>query len=214
MREVKLSKGYEPLAVESNWIEYWEEEASFTPDPEESGKPYSMVIPPPNVTGSLHMGHALNLTLQDILCRYHRQQGFKVLWVPGTDHAGIATQNVVERELAKEGKTREDVGREQFIERVWAWKEEYGGKILNQVRRMGASVDWSRLRFTMDDGLSRVGAGSLCPPVRGRADLQGRLHHQLVSPLPYGPGRPGSGARPGRGRLHAIRYPLADGSGI
>jgi valyl-tRNA synthetase len=213
MREVKLSKGYEPLAVESNWIEYWEEEASFTPDPEESGKPYSIVIPPPNVTGSLHMGHALNLTLQDILCRYHRQKGFKVLWVPGTDHAGIATQNVVERELAKEGKTRGDVGREQFIERVWEWKEEYGGKILNQIRRMGASVDWSRIRFTMDEGLSRsvrevfvrlyeeglIYRGDYiinwCPRCHtALADLE--VEFQEVE-----------------GGLFHIRYPLCDGSG-
>jgi valyl-tRNA synthetase len=156
MREAKLPKGYEPREVESYWINYWEEEASFSPETESPGRPYSIVIPPPNVTGSLHMGHALNLTLQDILCRYHRQKGFKVLWVPGTDHAGIATQNVVERALAKEGKTRSDLGREAFVERVWEWKEEYGGKILNQIRRMGASVDWSRLRFTMDEGLSKA----------------------------------------------------------
>ena len=151
-----LSKGYEPKDVEEKWLDYWHEAGTFTPDPDGPGEPYSIVIPPPNVTGALHMGHALNLTVQDILCRYHRQKGFKVLWVPGTDHAGIATQNVVERSLAAEGKSRDDLGREAFIERVWKWREEYGGKILNQIRRIGASVDRSRERFTMDEGLSRA----------------------------------------------------------
>ncbi len=119
------------------------------------GDPYAIVIPPPNVTGMLHIGHALNLTLIDVLCRHARQLGKKVLWVPGTDHAGIATQNVVERELAKDGLKRQDLGREAFIEKVWEWREDYGDRILNQVRKLGASVDWSRLRFTMDEGLSR-----------------------------------------------------------
>ena len=151
-----LPSGYEPAEVESRWIDYWREHKTFTPDPDGPGDPYCIVIPPPNVTGALHMGHALNITLQDILCRYHRQLGRKVLWVPGTDHAGIATQNVVERALSAEGKSREDLGREKFIERVWEWREQYGGRILNQIRRLGASVDWSRERFTMDEGLSRA----------------------------------------------------------
>ncbi|AGW13473.1 valine--tRNA ligase [Megalodesulfovibrio gigas] len=153
---VTLPKGYDPKDVESRWSAWWEERGSFIADPDAPGAPYSIVIPPPNVTGSLHMGHALNLTLQDILCRHHRQLGRKVLWVPGMDHAGIATQNVVERMLAKEGVSRHDLGRDAFIERVWQWKEEYGGRILNQIRRMGASVDWSRQRFTLDEGLSRA----------------------------------------------------------
>ncbi len=156
MTKISLEKGYNPKSIEPRWIKFWEEHQSFRADPEKKGRSYSIVIPPPNVTGTLHMGHALNITLQDILCRYKRQKGFNVLWVPGTDHAGIATQNVVERHLAKEGLTREDVGREKFIERVWKWKEEYGGKILNQIRCLGASVDWSRARFTMDEGLSRA----------------------------------------------------------
>ncbi len=151
-----LPSGYEPADVESRWIDYWREHKTFTPDPDGPGDPYCIVIPPPNVTGALHMGHALNITLQDILCRYHRQLGRKVLWIPGTDHAGIATQNVVERALSAEGKSREDLGREKFIERVWEWREQYGGRILNQIRRLGASVDWSRERFTMDEGLSRA----------------------------------------------------------
>ncbi|MFA6810901.1 MAG: class I tRNA ligase family protein, partial [Desulfoplanes sp.] len=127
MSENALPKGYEPADVEDRWLRFWEESKTFTPDASSDKPSYCIVIPPPNITGKLHMGHALNLTLQDILCRYYRQQGRNVLWVPGTDHAGIATQNVVEKALAKEGKTRDDVGREKFIERVWEWKEEYGG---------------------------------------------------------------------------------------
>ena len=159
MSESTLPKGYEPKDVEARWIAHWESDKTFTPDlngPDAPGEPYSIVIPPPNVTGALHMGHALNLTIQDILCRFYRQQGRKVLWVPGMDHAGIATQNVVERQLAAEGKTRHDLGREKFVEQAWRWKEEYGGRILNQIRRMGASVDWTRERFTLDQGLSQA----------------------------------------------------------
>ena len=156
MSKAPLSKGYEPQDVEKKWLQFWEDENTFTPDVDSPQEPFSIVIPPPNVTGSLHMGHALNLTLQDILCRYKRQQGYNVLWVPGTDHAGIATQNVVERSLAQEGVSRDQLGRERFVQRVWEWKQEYGDKILHQVQRMGASVDWSRVRFTMDDGLSRA----------------------------------------------------------
>ncbi|WP_320171307.1 valine--tRNA ligase [Maridesulfovibrio sp.] len=151
MAESSLPKGYEPGDVEKKWLEYWEENKTFTPDPEADGDPFSIVIPPPNVTGVLHIGHALNLTLQDILCRFQRQQGRNVLWVPGTDHAGIATQNVVERQLKTEGKTRDDLGREKFIERVWEWKTEKGDHILSQIRRMGASVDWTRECFTFDE---------------------------------------------------------------
>ncbi len=154
MSENALPKGYEPHNVEARWCEHWEQNNTFTPDMDSQGEPYSIVIPPPNVTGVLHIGHALNLTLIDVLCRHARQKGKKVLWVPGTDHAGIATQNVVERALAKEGKKRQDLGREAFVEKVWEWREEYGNTILNQIRKMGASVDWSRLRFTMDEGLS------------------------------------------------------------
>jgi len=158
--ENALPKGYEPADVEARWARHWEEQKTFTPNPDDvlSGRkqPFTIVIPPPNVTGALHMGHALDITLQDILCRFMRQQGKSVLWVPGTDHAGIATQNVVERQLKKEGKKRDDLGREKFIERVWEWKKEYGDRILNQIRSLGASVDWENLRFTMDEGLSRA----------------------------------------------------------
>ena len=151
-----LSKAYEPQEVEAHWRRHWEEARTFTPDMSAPGDPYSIVIPPPNVTGILHIGHALNQTLQDILCRHARQKGKNVLWIPGTDHAGIATQNVVERALAKEGKSRHDVGREAFIERVWEWKKQYGGQILEQIKELGSSVDWTREAFTMDDNLARA----------------------------------------------------------
>jgi valyl-tRNA synthetase len=151
-----LKKGYEPQEVERRWYAYWEKEGLFAAEDGTDKKPYSIVIPPPNVTGVLHMGHAHNNTLQDILCRCRRMQGYNVLWMPGTDHAGIATQNVVEKGLAQEGLTRHSLGREKFIERVWRWREEYGGLIIKQLKRLGASCDWNRERFTMDDGLSRA----------------------------------------------------------
>ncbi|RJX31889.1 MAG: valine--tRNA ligase [Desulfarculus sp.] len=156
MTSLKLDKAYDPAQVERRWYAYWEEQGLFVADPASPKPAYSIVIPPPNVTGQLHMGHALNNTMQDILCRYKRMAGYEVLWMPGTDHAGIATQNVVERQLAAEGQSRHDLGREKFIERVWEWRAEYGGKIINQLKRLGASCDWSRERFTMDQGLSRA----------------------------------------------------------
>jgi valyl-tRNA synthetase len=149
-------RGYNPAQIEDKWYEYWEREGLFRADNSSNGQPYSIVIPPPNVTGSLHMGHALNNTLQDILIRMKRMQGYNTLWMPGTDHAGIATQNVVEKELAKEGKSRHDLGRDAFVERVWEWRAKYGGLIINQLKKLGASCDWSRERFTMDEGLSRA----------------------------------------------------------
>ncbi len=149
-----LPKGYEPHEVEKRWYDFWEKEQLFAAKDESSQKPYSIVIPPPNVTGVLHMGHALNITMQDILCRYRRMHGDNVLWMPGTDHAGIATQNVVEKNLAGEGRDRHQLGREKFIEAVWKWRKEYGSAIINQLKRLGASCDWDRERFTMDEGLS------------------------------------------------------------
>ena len=149
-----LDKGYEPHDVEKYWYEFWEKEQLFAAREECTGKNYSIVIPPPNVTGVLHMGHALNITLQDVLCRYRRLRGDNVLWMPGTDHAGIATQNVVEKKLAAEGLDRHQLGREKFVESVWEWRREYGGAIIAQLKRLGASCDWKRERFTMDEGLS------------------------------------------------------------
>jgi valyl-tRNA synthetase len=152
---MQLSKSYSHKEVESKWYAYWMNAGLFGPA-QSSAAAYSIVIPPPNVTGSLHMGHALNNTLQDILCRYKRMDGARVLWVPGTDHAGIATQNVVERQLAQKGQTRAQLGREQFVKRVWTWKQEAGNTILNQLKALGVSCDWSHERFTMDEGLSRA----------------------------------------------------------
>ena len=151
-----LEKNYTPKDFEEKIYADWENSGDFQPDMRSSSEAFSIVIPPPNVTGVLHLGHALDDTLQDILVRYNRMQGKKVLWQPGTDHAGIATQMVVERNLAKEGVSRHDLGREKFIETVWKWKEQSGGTICKQLRRLGASCDWSRERFTMDEGLSRA----------------------------------------------------------
>jgi len=151
-----LDKTYRPDEIEQKHYESWESSGVFSCGERPDAKPYTIVIPPPNVTGSLHMGHALNNTLQDILVRYKRMKGFDVLWQPGTDHAGIATQMVVERQMAEKGKTRHDYGREKFIEQVWKWKAESGGTITKQLRRLGASCDWSRERFTMDEGLSEA----------------------------------------------------------
>jgi valyl-tRNA synthetase len=159
----EIPSRYNPKETEDKWYEFWEENNYFAakPDPSLPGrqagkKPFSIVIPPPNVTGILHMGHALNNTIQDILIRYHRMKGEESLWMPGTDHAGIATQNVVEKAIAKEGLKRQDLGREKFIERVWEWKEQYGSTIIHQLKKLGASCDWSRLRFTMDEEYSKA----------------------------------------------------------
>jgi valyl-tRNA synthetase len=152
----ELPTAYEPSGIEARWYERWEREGLFSARAGSEREPFTIVIPPPNVTGALHMGHAYEHTLQDAFIRRARMRGFETLWLPGTDHAGIATQNVVERELAKEGLTRHDLGRERFVERVWEWRRRYGGRILEQMRRLGDSCDWSRERFTMDEGLSRA----------------------------------------------------------
>ncbi|MEE9298033.1 MAG: valine--tRNA ligase [Acidimicrobiia bacterium] len=151
-----MEAAYDPQRVESEWYSRWEAAGVFAPEINPDGEPFCIVIPPPNVTGSLHMGHALDLSIQDVIIRRKRMQGYAALWLPGTDHAGIATQIVVERELAEEGVDREELGREQFIEQVWAWKAKFGGRITEQMRRLGFSTDWSRERFTMDEGLSEA----------------------------------------------------------
>lgn len=152
----QLSKSYDPRECEEKWYSFWEKSSFFHAQENSGQKPYCIVIPPPNVTGNLHMGHALNNTLQDILIRWRRMQGFNTLWMPGTDHAGIATQNVVEQKLHEQGTNRHKLGREKFIERVWQWKEESGGTIIRQLKKLGASCDWVRERFTMDPGLSQA----------------------------------------------------------
>ena len=157
MASRQLEKTYDPKQVEERWYQFWIEKAYFHASVDDQGTPYSIVIPPPNVTGSLHIGHALNNSLQDILIRWRRMQGRNTLWMPGMDHAGIATQIVVERQLmAEEGLSRDDLGRDNFIQRVWSWKNTSGGVILQQLKRLGASCDWDRLRFTMDEGLSKA----------------------------------------------------------
>src|SRR3990167_3596896 len=147
-----LDKTYDPHAIEQHWYQTWEQRGYFSPSGQ--GAAFSIVLPPPNVTGSLHMGHGFGFTLIDVLIRYHRMHGQATLWQAGTDHAGIATQMVVERKLNLEGKTREAIGRDAFIEKIWKWKEESGNNITRQLRRLGASLDWSRERFTLDDNLS------------------------------------------------------------
>jgi valyl-tRNA synthetase len=156
MTATDLPTAYDPKGIERRWYEAWERGGLFRARPNPAKTPYTIVIPPPNITGALHMGHAFEHTLQDAFIRRARMQGHEALWLPGTDHAGIATQNVVERELAKEGLDRHQLGRERFVERVWEWKELYGGRILDQMRRLGDSCDWERERFTMDEGLSRA----------------------------------------------------------
>ncbi|MEP9411344.1 MAG: valine--tRNA ligase [Candidatus Brocadia sp.] len=152
--QTKLSTQYNPKEIEDKWYQFWEENGFFHSVPDPSKEPYTIVIPPPNVTGVLHMGHALNNIIQDILIRWRRMQGYNTLWMPGTDHAGIATQNVVERELATKRIKREQLGRERFIEEVWKWKNQYGSTIIKQLKKLGSSCDWARERFTMDEGLS------------------------------------------------------------
>src|SRR5262245_5197014 len=152
-----LPKAYDPQDAQRRWYDFWVERGYFHADPASDRPPYCIVIPPPNVTGALHLGHALNNTLQDILIRWHRMMGDNTLWMPGTDHAGIATQAVVERRLLEEEKlTRHDLGREKLVERIWNWKKEYEKRIIGQLKQMGFSCDWERLRFTFDDQCARA----------------------------------------------------------
>ena len=153
----ELPKVYEPQQVEAEIYEMWEKNGYFKPNGKADAKPFTIVMPPPNVTGQLHMGHAMDATLQDTLIRFKRMQGYNALWLPGVDHAGIATQIKVEEELrVKEGLTRYDLGREKFLERVWDWKQKYGNRIVEQQKKLGASCDWERARFTMDEGCSNA----------------------------------------------------------
>ena len=210
----ELPKVYEPQQVESRVYQMWENHDCFkgVEDPEK--KPFSIVMPPPNVTGQLHMGHALDCTLQDILTRFKRMQGYAALWLPGTDHAGIATQIKVEEELrVKEGKTRYDLGREKFLERVWKWKEEYGNRIVQQQKKMGVSCDWSRARFTMDEGCSKAVRETFCELYDKGLIYKGS---RIINWCPHCVTALSDAEveyvdKPGH--LWYIRYPLADGSG-
>jgi valyl-tRNA synthetase len=210
---MELSKTFDSKAAEERWFQLWIDRGYFTADPVRSGDPFSIVIPPPNVTGQLHLGHALNVTLQDVIVRMRRMQGFNTLWMPGTDHAGIATQNVVEREIAKAGLTRHDLGREKFVARVWEWKETYGGKILHQLRRLGASCDWSRERFTLDPGLSRAVVRVFVTLYREGLIYRG---HRMINWCPRCETALSDlevDHKDAQGNLWHIRYPFVDGSG-
>ena len=210
----ELPKVYEPQQVESSIYEMWMENDCFKATPDPDKKPYSIVMPPPNVTGQLHMGHALDATLQDILTRYKRMQGYSALWLPGTDHAGIATQIKVEEELrVNEGKTRYDLGREKFLERVWAWKEKYGSRIVQQQKKLGVSCDWSRSRFTMDKGCSKAVREAFCEMYEKGLIYKGS---RIINWCPHcltalSDAEVEYTDKPGH--LWYIRYPLADGSG-
>ena len=209
-----LPKTYDPKLVESSIYDMWMENDCFKAEPDPDKKPYSIVMPPPNVTGQLHMGHALDSTLQDILTRYKRMEGYSALWLPGTDHAGIATQIKVEEELrVKEGKTRYDLGREKFLERVWAWKEKYGSRIVEQQRKLGVSCDWSRSRFTMDEGCSKAVREAFCEMYDKGLIYKGS---RIINWCPHcltalSDAEVEYVDKPGH--LWYIRYPLADGSG-
>jgi len=211
---IPLDKTYEPRAIEQKWYPFWESQGLFKPSWREGAPAYCIQLPPPNVTGTLHMGHAFQQTLMDLLIRWRRMRGDNTLWQLGTDHAGIATQIVVENQLRAEGKTRPELGRERFIERVWAWKRESGSTITNQMRRLGASGDWSRERFTMDEGLSNAVLETFVrlyndgliyrgkrlvnwDPVLGTAVSDLEVEKEEES-----------------GKLWEIRYPLVDGSGF
>ncbi len=208
-----LDKAFDPRKAEETWYRHWVEGGYFKAEDKSSRKPFSMVIPPPNVTGMLHMGHALNNVLQDIVTRYKRMQGYNALWIPGMDHAGIATQNVVEQQLAREGITRHDLGRDKFIERVWEWKAKYGGVIINQLKRLGCSCDWSRERFTMDEGLSRAVREAFVRLYNDGLIYQGDYIvnwcprcHTAISDLEVE-------YHEEEGSLWHVKYPFADGKG-
>ncbi len=213
----ELPKAYDPAAIEQKWAEFWVSnclfETSQKSENSDTAKPFVMLLPPPNVTGRLHMGHMLNQTEMDILTRWHRMRGEEAVWIPGTDHAGIATQMMVEKQLAAEGTNRKELGREAFLDRVWQWKAQYGGAITGQMRRLGASVDWSREYFTMDENLSSavteafvrlyeqglIYRGSYIvnwDPVQQTAVSDLEVEHKDVL-----------------GKLYHLRYPFADGSG-
>ena len=210
---MELAKSFDPHGIESRWYPFWESSGYFKAGFDPSRQSFSIQLPPPNVTGTLHMGHAYQQTLMDILTRYHRMKGFNVLWQPGTDHAGIATQMVVERQLEAEGTSRRTLGREEFVKRVWAWKEESGSTITRQMRRLGASCDWSREYFTMDEPRSRA-----VLEVFVRLFEQGLIYRgkRLVSwdpKLQTAVSDLEVESREENGTLWHIRYPLEDGSG-
>jgi len=209
-----MKKTYDPKEVEQKWYQYWEEKGYFHAEVDESKEPFCVVIPPPNITGQLHMGHALDNTYQDILVRWKRMQGCNTVWIPGTDHAGIATQARVEDHIREtEGKTRHDLGREEFLRRTWAWKEEYGRTILNQLKRLGASLDWQRERFTMDEGCSRAVREVFVRLFEKGWIYQGNYSVNWCPVCSTTLSDIEVEHEESAGKLYHIKYPIADGSG-
>lgn len=209
----ELPSKYDAFSTEAKWQKYWEENNTFKADPNHPGDPYCIVIPPPNVTGRLHAGHAFNNSLIDTLIRYHRMRGDNALYLPGTDHASIAVQTILERKLKEEGKTRYDIGREKFLERAWEWKAESGGTIVNQLRRLGVSTDWTRERFTLDEGLSKAVIEAFT-----RLYEEGLIYrgNYLVNWCPASQSAVSDlevENKEVNGNLWHFRYPLTDGSG-
>ena len=208
-----MAKSYNPEPIEDKWYARWIDSDLFKARVDKSKEALSIVIPPPNVTGSLHMGHAFNHTFQDIVCRFKRMRGYSVLWLPGTDHAGIATQNVVERRLAGEGKTRHDLGRDEFVQRVWEWKDEFGSRIINQMKKLGNSCDWDRERFTLDEGLSKAVRSVFVQLYKKGLIYKGKYIinwcsrcHTALSDIEVE-------HEECKGRLYYVRYPFVDGEG-
>jgi len=209
-----LATQYDPFSTEAKWQKYWEEKQVFKADPDHPGEPYTIMIPPPNVTGSLHMGHAFNNSLIDALIRYHRMRGYNALYLPGTDHASIAVQTILERQLREEGKNRYDLGREKFLERAWEWKEQSGGRIVNQLRRLGVSCDWTRERFTLDEGLSKAVLEAFVRLYEDGLIYRGEY---LVNWCPASESAVSDlevENKEVNGHLWHFRYPLTDGSGF
>ena len=213
MSTTELPKQYNPLESEAKWQKYWEESGVFVAENQSDKEPYCIMIPPPNVTGSLHMGHAFQEVLIDILIRYHRMRGFNTLWLPGTDHASIAVQTILDKQIKAEGKTNQEIGREKFLERAWQWKAESGGTIVSQLRRLGVSADWTRERFTMDEGLSNSVTEAFVKLYEAGLIYRGEY---LVNWCPASQSAVSDlevDSKEVNGHLWHFRYPLADGSG-
>jgi len=209
---MELAKSFEPHAIEAKWYPIWEARGDFKPSFGEGARPFCIQLPPPNVTGTLHMGHAFQQTLMDVLIRYHRMLGDNTLWQLGTDHAGIATQIVVEQQLKAAGVTRRDLGRERFVGRVWAWKEESGSTITNQMRRLGAAADWSRERFTMDEGLSAAVRETFVRLYEDGLIYRGKRLVNWDPKLMTAVSDLEVDSEEEQGRIWQIRYPLTDGA--
>ncbi|MDO5452385.1 MAG: class I tRNA ligase family protein, partial [Eubacteriales bacterium] len=209
----ELATKYDPSEFEDKIYDFWQENKYFHAEPDETKTPYTIVIPPPNITGQLHMGHALDNTLQDILIRYHRMKGFDTLWVPGTDHASIATEAKIVEAMKQEGITKDDIGREAFLERAWDWRRQYGGRIVEQLKKLGSSCDWDRERFTMDEGCSKA-----VVEVFNRLSEKGLIYRgeRLMNGCPHCMTSISDAEveyEEKDGAFWHLRYPFADGSG-